>query len=563
MSTKPSGSEARPRRRVTSPLDRRDAPSSKQCPADAPVPGVLDRVRDQHGAAWVRYGTVDRSLWSPIGDFTGREVFTRLANLDPRLIEAAAQGELRSKIAQSGTYRPALVASAPGWTGHHFVLGDGVLLAPPPSHHEAAESEAAGHEIIVTFDPRSKFTPRGSLEAWQAGLGPLVTEQPILLFGLALAFVGPLLTFVPPDYLSPLFEFAGEPGSGKSLAGMVAMSVWAGDPTSTEGGGETWNLSPGRFDAVKLAHRHGLLLLDEANLAGTLDVRRSLVQQAIFGLTSSGRRQRFGDPASGPHAQLAVISTSNRPLRDLIEGAPAEREALHQRMITIPIIPTRAHGIFDFVPNGYRSAAQAAEALRAQVDEQWGTAGSAFVHFVQNNASRDEERFRRVLAQALASHRKRLSDVTDLPRVQKCFALVAVAGLLARRWGILPTRWGSPVAAVQTVVHLARGNDSVRPDSRALIRGYVERHMAALIEVDDLRRPLERTEFEAAKGFLRHGPKGNELLVSAPQFQAAFPGHEAMMRALRDSGHAQTEIAGLIHRGGDLGSRRRRVMLWA
>ncbi|TXM66627.1 DUF927 domain-containing protein [Methylobacterium sp. WL12] len=520
---------------------RREKPIVRGRLGQAPTPGVLDRVHDQHGGAWVRYGTPLRALWIPVADFARQEVFSRLADIDPRLIEPAAQRALRTEIAHSGTYRSALIATAPGWTAQHFVLGNAAMLAPPVSEHEATGRETAEHEVIITFAPHPKFTPRGSLMHWQAALGPLVTEQPFLLFGLALAFVGPLLPFVPSDYLSPLFEFAGEPGSGKSLTGMVAMSVWAGDPNSTEAGGETWNLSPGRFDAVKLAHRHGLLLLDEANLAGTLDARRSLIQQAIFGMTSSGMRQRYGDPVSGPQSQLAVISTSNRPLRDLIEGAPAEREALHQRMITIPVAATRAHGIFDFIPSGYESAAQAAEALRGRVDEQWGTAGSVFVQFVQNNIAHDEGRFRELLARGLAHHRDRLSGETDRPRVQKCLALVAVAGLLARRWGVLPTQWGSPAEAVQAVARMALSGTGVPSDPRAVVHAYVERHRAALVEVENLDRPLTKADFEAAVGFLRAGRDGTEVLIPAERFRVEFAAHAVLMRALRAAGHAQTE----------------------
>lgn len=527
---------AAPRGRATAGSASRAGTTGSRRPSAAPAPCVLDRVSDQHGGAWIRYGTTTRALWIPVSDFTRQEIFTRLARIDPRLIEAGAQHRLRSEIARSNTYRPAVVAAAPGWTANHFVLGDGAALAP------YAPGQAPPREVIVTFDPGPKFTARGTLAEWQAALGPFVAEQPYLLFGLALAFVGPLLPFVPPDYLSPLFEFTGGSGSGKSLAGMVAMSAWAGDPDNLIAGGETWDRTPGTFDAVKLAHRHGLLLLDEATMAGnSLDARRKVIQPAIFSLTSSGARQRFGAPSTGLHAQLAVISTSNRSLSDLIEGSPAEREALHQRMITIPVASTRAHGIFNFVPAGHESSAGAAEALRAQVNEQWGTAGPDFVRCIQKNVGADEDRFRAILGRGLAHNRELMSDMTNLARVQKCFALVAVAGLLARRWGILPKRWGSPVAAVQAVMREAFAGSGTPSDPRATINSYVERHRAHLIRVSDLNRPLTNAEFGASVGFLQQRRGGVEVLIPAALFQATFSSHKILMRALRNDGHARTE----------------------
>ena len=63
-----------------------------------------------------------------------------------------------------------------------------------------------------------------------------------------------------------------------------------------------------------------------------------------------------------------------------------------------------------------------------------------------------------------------------------------------------------------------------------------------MIDVATLPRPLGNEEFEAAAGFLRASSRGNELLVPAARFRAAFRDHEALMKSLRASGHAQTEL---------------------
>lgn len=282
-------------------------------------PALRDAVRDQNDNLWVRYGTRDRSLWIAVSDFAKPDVYGRLSNIDPRLIEPVAQRALRSKIAGSTAFRPALVAASPGWIDGHFVLGDGAVISPA----------ANAREVVVTFEPYAKFAPRGTLADWQHAVGRVAADQSLALFALSLAFVGPLLPFVPPDYLSPLFELVGGQGTGKTTLGVLAASVWAGNPDSRTGGGETWDLTPNRFDDLKLSHRHVLLLLDEGNLAGTtVEARRKLIHQAVFGLTNSGSRQRMGDPPSKPHAQLAVLSTSNRALSDLVEGSFAERGAM-------------------------------------------------------------------------------------------------------------------------------------------------------------------------------------------------------------------------------------------
>lgn len=529
MSTRPRALGAALRSQFPPPLADREA---LVLPIERTAPSILDAVRDQHDTLWIRYGTRQRAVWLPVADFARPEGVATLINLDPRLIEPVAQRKLRSAVAQTRTFRPARVSASPGWLGHSFVLGDGSVISP---------SDGAS-EIIVTFPGHPKFTPVGTLEDWQNALDPVAPRQSFVLFALSLAFVGPLLPFVPPDYLSPLFEIVGAPGTGKSTLGVVAASIWAGDRENGSGGGETWNLTPGRFDEVKLSHRQTLLLLDEANLAGaTLNARRQLIQHAVFGLTSTSPRQRLGDPPSKPNAQLAVLSTSNRRLSELIEGSADERGAVHERMITIPVAETRSYGVLDTIPAGFASAAPAVEALRSTAQGQWGTAGPAFVRKLQGNVVRDENRLRAQIARGLAQERQRLSAITDLPRVQKSLALVSVAGRLAGRWDILPTSWGCPVSAVRSVAEEAFSEKAGQSDFYKLINTYLEQHRADIIEVSSLNHPLTRPEFEAAIGFLRRSSSGNELMIPAEIFRAAFPDHERIMRALRASGHAQTE----------------------
>lgn len=522
------------RRSVPTRLSQTPTPRVKMSAKASGEPSILDSVRDQHGGRWIRFGTGEENLWISVADFTRSEVLARLSNIDPRLVEPAGQRALRSKVGSSTIFRPALLAVSPGWVDDYFVCGDGRVLPPGPD---------AG-EIVVAFNPHPKFAPRGSLEGWNEAVGPIVAGQSLFLFGLALAFVGPLLRFVPADYLSPLFEIVGAPGSGKTTCGVLAMSVWAGDTDSVQGGGETWNVTPGRFDELKLTHRHALLLLDEANLAGaSLEQRRQLIQSAVFSLASSGSRQRLGDALSKPHAQLAVLSTSNRRLSELLVGSAAERSAVEERMITIPISGTRPNGVLDTIPPRFNCASETVEALRAAVNEQWGTAGTAFVEKLQRAARGDEERLRTELARVLSLYRSRLSTVTELARMQKSLALVIVAGQLARHWGILPESWGSPAKAVMEVARASlTGESQAVQDPLAKIRSYAQRHREALINVATIKCPLGPSEFARAAGFLRQTDRGLELLVPAIRFQEEFSDYKATMRTLREIDKARTEV---------------------
>ena len=105
-----------------------------------------------------------------------------------------------------------------------------------------------GTEVIIAFQPNPKFTPKSTLAGWQQAVGPIVAQQRLPLLAVSLAFVGPLLRFAPPHLLNPQVELVGEREAGKSTLAALGASVWAGDPNSDVGGGETWDVTVNALD---------------------------------------------------------------------------------------------------------------------------------------------------------------------------------------------------------------------------------------------------------------------------------------------------------------------------
>ena len=303
-----------------------------------PVPGILDAVIDQHDDHWIRYGRPNRSVWFKVTDLisASSEVFKRLSSVGAHYLTRQGQDRVKTAVEQHTAHRDALVAARPGWLGHHFVFGDGTVVSP----------KGDAREIIIAFEAASKFSPVGSLPEWQREVGPLVTDQPLPLFTLCYAFVPPLMRFVPPGYPNPGFEVVGEAECGKSTLGVIAESVWAGDPNSDCGGGVAWDLTLNSIDDIKRQHRDTLLFLDEGNLAGAnLRERKELIQQAVFKLASTEEKARMGDKGPRQTTNLATLSTTNSPLCELAEGTVHVRGAAHSRMITIRVADERPFGV--------------------------------------------------------------------------------------------------------------------------------------------------------------------------------------------------------------------------
>ncbi len=411
MSTKPHRRELEARRSIPKSIHSRVQSRD--------VPGILDAVHDQHGGRWLRYGIGEQAIWFAIADLIseGTTVFRRLSEVGVTCLTSTSQSAFKRAIEAQSAFRPALVAARPGWLEGFYVFGDGTISAP----------SADDREVIVTFEPNPKFAPRGTLQEWQDTTGPFIAGQPLISFAIGLALSGALLRFVPRGYVNPQVEIEGGPETGKSSVGVLGASVWSGNPESDCGGGESWDLTINSLDPLKLSHGDGFLFLDEGNLAGaSIKERREFARQATFKVAATGGRRRLGDGVQGQHARVSMLSTTNTPLADLIEGGAGEREAVQSRRITLRIAPNTPHGVFARLPEGYESAVKASEAMVAVADRYWGTAGREFIRRLVREVERDEMRLRAIVARNLDLFRSRNRMPSGAARVQKTFALVAV-----------------------------------------------------------------------------------------------------------------------------------------
>lgn len=510
-------------------------------------PAIIDAVQDQHHGRWVRFGTAKRSCWFSLHELhmTEKEVLSRLSDVGATLLTTPSKNAFKKAVEACKDYRPALVAAHPGWLGGHYVFGDGEVIAPPGDTRE----------VIIAFQPNPKFTPLGTLTDWQDAVGLVVAGQRLPLFVVSFSFNGSVLRFAPPHIHNPQAEIVGNPEFGKSTLVVLAASVWAGDPDDDVGGCETWDLTLNALDPQKLAHADNLLALDEGNLAGTTPQdQKQLLQKAVFKLATSGGRKRYTDQKDVPNVRLALLSSSNLPLKDIVRVQGTVGGALATRMVTIQIDKDRPFGTLDFLPKGrpegypkgFGDSQAAMQYLRAVVNKQYGTAGRAFVSRLVEEAAKDEQKLRdlieRKMKRYLAELRKRQAG-RGSARVANAGAVTYAAASLARKWGIIPKEWGKVGDAILGVFSEFTNAAASTPQSSALdrIMAYVEEHRTDLVVIDKLEQPYAAQRFETAAGFLRRVDGHHEILIPAQRFRQAFPDHRHLMIDLRKAGHAKTE----------------------
>jgi hypothetical protein len=221
-------------------------------------------------------------------------------------------------------------------------------------------------------------------------------------------------------------------------------------------------------------------------------------------------------------------------------AAGAIEGALASRMITIQIPKSRSYGVLDTVPAGFPNARAAMEFLRAGVDEDYGWGGPCFIKRLVKAAAVDEDALRRTIKRLMNRYLKKFRKGNaqgGSARIEKVFAITFAAGMLARKWGILPKAWGLSIHRTL--------NDGQRPRSSpsALdhINAYVEKNRDRLLEVRKVKAPYSPEDFQTAAGFLRRRDGYDEILIPSKQFQKTFRNHHDLMRSLKQAGRTHTE----------------------
>ena len=533
MPTNSSSRAAPPRRSrrhssTTSPLPLTGA-------TDSGVFAIHDAVTDQHGEPWLRCGTSQASVWVRKADFLPNdpEVFRKLNRLNVFCLTRQSKEKIKQAVEACQPTRIEHVAIHSGWAGSTYVFGDGTVAPANPKP-----------PIIVGIKRDSSQLPRGSLKGWQDGIGPIVRGQTIPLFLLGVSFCALLRRLAPVDYHNILIELEADGTAGKSILSAMACSPYRGNSEGDTGGGSSWDRTVISSDDLKLKFRDSLIALDEAQLAGKTERERNAnIQQTVFKMFTTGTRSRFGDESPPEHSRFAFLSTTNTPLSEIVSGNKSLRDAALSRMITVTIDPKRPFGVLDSIPLGFVNTSEAMEDLRAAVDLNYGWPARAFVERLVQEISGDEEGFKAKLKKELSRTRGKLrANASSAVREEKSFALIAIAGRLARKWGVIPQNWGSiSQACLRVQRDFTKSPVSRTTAHQTPIMEYRRRYQHAIVQLGTENLRLQPLEFENASGFLLGHGREQELIISTKRFRLEFPEHEKIVRSLRGEGLAKTE----------------------
>jgi hypothetical protein len=442
--------------------------------------------------AWTDRGKVVRRVISREAIVRGRELIKALGGDGLPVLEGDSR-EIERWLAlfeaeNEETIPTGYVARYLGWQP------DGTFVCGPDGDtrvevaYEEQKGAAAAHRQA------------GSLEKWRAGIAQL-ESYPVPRVVLAASFAAPLLK--PLAMPSFTVDISSRSTRGKTTCLQCGLSVWA-DPSEDARALASWRTTLIGAEKHLNLVRGLVTALDETMTAESPEI----VNNILYDLPKNEGKLRGGGWPSGLQWQTVLLSTGERPALSYSthQGAAA-------RVLSLTASPFGEGG------------GPVAVALRDCILDNHGVAGPEFVRRLVEQIGKPGG------LEALRSEheqlRVQLLGTTDMTgRRAPKVAAVALAEILAHRWGLIPYE-PLPVERWQRMFADVADQTDDRPEmAMDVLRAHVASHGAHLY-----RQGQSTRDDQPHAGWLGLVPT-----VGAPSWVAISP--EKARRILADAGYS-------------------------
>jgi putative DNA primase/helicase len=433
----------------------------------------------------------------------------------PGPVERQKIGWLRQALHLCGPAKRITMVQRTGWVGSTFVLPDKTI------------GNTDGETIMFGGRADSaRYAEQGNLEEWKEKVATVAAGNPRILFPMSAAFAGPIEDFLEEPSFG--FNFVGSSSIGKTAAVIGAGSVWGGG--GPLGFALSWRTTDNAAENIFSAHSGTVVAFDEF---GQLPAEVASAIPYMFGNGyGKNRATRNGDARKTAQWRGILLSTGEVGIGMKIDELGRGRKAKAGQLVRLPDVPMDAgkgHGVFDDCQG--KPAGELAQHLKRSAITYYGTAGPAFVlhlskWFAQNLAQAKAE----LRARIEAVHKRLLQDLAgdgQIVRVAGYFALVAVAGELARSALNLPWRDGEAVDAARICFESWRNQ-----------RGGSDRQ-EVLNAIDALREAIEKhgpSRFQRLNGNAYGGVENATSFPMRDLLGYQFDEHEEIIWGFTTSG---------------------------
>lgn len=389
-----------------------------------------------------------------------------------------------------------------GWSDNAFVLPDRTI-------RDDYQSEIVIYQGVEALD--HVYSVKGSLEDWQQQVAVYGPGNSRLILVIAAAFVGPLLSLLGEE--GGGLNLRGPSSIGKSTVLFAAGSVW-GSPTFIR----QWRATSNAIEGICQQHNETLLCLDE--LAQLDEKEAKTVAYMIANGRGKARAGRSGQLKASASWLVFYLSTGEISLADHAgrDSKGAKRSAAGQevRVLDIEADAGKGMGLFEELHDAPTPEALS-RAIKEGTARVYGSAGPAFVERLCGDKD-GHVAFAAELVASFVSEVVPANSDGQVSRGARRFALIAAAGELAIRLGVLPWSAGDARMASHSAFRqwlAGRGGIGSAEDreSIAKVRAFLEMHGSSRFEAIDSIDHEPRT-FNRV-GFWRDGESGREFLVTS------------------------------------------------
>lgn len=299
--------------------------------------------------------------------------------------------------------------------------------------------------ILFMGQERTADSPEsGKPGEWREHAGRFCVGNSRLILSVSAALAAPLL---PLSGISDSggWHLYGSSSVGKTTALAMAAAV-NGPPASYI---STWRNTGNATEGTAAKHNHRLLCLDEIREA--LEREIGPIIMMLGNGSGKGRMKDTGALRERLTWLLLWLSTGEHAMHHYLEAANLKSDAgMEIRQIDIPADAGRGFGLFENL-HGHKDARAFAEALRAACDKYHGTVGVEWLEHVTANL----EELRRDLPGEVSRVVNALTPggaESQVLRALRRFALLAVAGEYASKWGVTGWPQGAAAAGIKKIV---------------------------------------------------------------------------------------------------------------
>lgn len=286
------------------------------------------------------------------------------------------------------------------------------------------------------------FQQAGTLKEWQDNVGRFCVGNSRLVTATAAPLAAPLLSLLQME--SGGLHFRGNSSTGKSTSLFVGGSVWGGGNQS-KGFLSSWRATSNGLEGVAFSRNDTCLFLDEI---GEIDGTQA--GETAYMLANGQQKTRArpdGSPKTVNSWTLLFLSTGEQSLADKMgEAGHTVKVGQEIRLLDIRADADRGHGMFETL-HGAADGATFADSIRQAALTYYGTPSRAYLKALIQDREGHLAYVKARMATFMQKHTPLGAD-GQVQRVVRRFALIAAAGEMGIKMGVLPWPQGEALEGV-------------------------------------------------------------------------------------------------------------------